>query len=124
MIGNVQCVVLDCSDALALAHFYQSLLGGTVNQPDPRWTLSADWATLHTDSGLILAFQRVDEYKPPCWPDLDRPQQIHLDIGVEDLGLAQQQVLSLGATLLDAGDSTRCWRVYGDLAGHPFCLVD
>jgi hypothetical protein len=31
VIANLQCVVLDCPDALGLAHFYQSLLGGTVN---------------------------------------------------------------------------------------------
>ncbi|MCX9189835.1 glyoxalase [Carbonactinospora thermoautotrophica] len=123
MIGNLQCVVLDCPAPLELAQFYQSLLGGTVNQPDPRWSLDDDWATLHTGSGLVLAFQRVDDYRPPQWPDPARPQQFHLDIGVENLDRAQRQVLALGATLLDAGDGTRGWRVYADPVGHPFCLV-
>jgi Glyoxalase-like domain len=31
--------------------------------------------------------------------------------------------LKLGATLLDAGDAKRSWRVFADPAGHPFCLV-
>jgi hypothetical protein len=47
MIGSVQCVVLDCPDVVELAAFYQSLLGGVVSQPDPRWSTGADFATLH-----------------------------------------------------------------------------
>lgn len=107
MIAKLQCVVLDCPDAVELARFYQSLLGGEVNRPDPRWELDDDWATLHTD-GLVLAFQRVENHRPPQWPDPARPQQFHLDLGV---------------ALLDAGDGDRSWRVFADPAGHPFCLV-
>ncbi|GAA0425239.1 glyoxalase [Acrocarpospora corrugata] len=120
MIGNLQCTVLDCSDALALARFYQSLLGGEVNRRDPRWMLSDTWATLHTDAGTVLAFQGVADYRPPNWPDPAHPQQFHLDIGVDDLDRAQAQVLHLGATLLD---SSQGWHIYADPAGHPFCLV-
>ncbi|WP_329424413.1 VOC family protein [Streptosporangium sp. NBC_01495] len=123
MIGNLQCVVLDCPDAPALARFYRSLLGGELNRPDPRWSLDDDWATLHTGSGLVLAFQGVREYRPPRWPDPARPQQFHLDIDVADLDRARRQVLQLGATLLDAGDGTRGWHIYADPAGHPFCLL-
>jgi hypothetical protein len=39
MIAKLQCVVLDCADVVGLSRFYQSLLGGVVNQPDPRWSL-------------------------------------------------------------------------------------
>jgi hypothetical protein len=123
VIANLQCVVLDCSDTLELARFYQSLLGGTVNQPDPRWSLDDGWSTVHTGSGLVLAFQRVEDHRPPQWPEPARPQQFHLDLGVQDLDQAQEHVLGLGATLLDAGDGKRSWRVYADPAGHPFCLV-
>lgn len=123
MIANLQCVVLDCADVFGLSGFYQALLGGVVNQSDPRWSLSDGWATLHTGSGLVLAFQRVEDYRPPQWPDPARPQQFHLDLGVKDLDEAQEQVLRLGATLLDDGDGKRSWRIYADPAGHPFCLV-
>ena len=123
MIANLQCVVLDCADVAELSGFYSSLLGGAVNQPDPRWSLNDGWATLHTGSGLVLAFQRVEDHQPPQWPDPARPQQFHLDLGVKDLDEAQEQVLNLGATLLDAGDGNRGWRIYADPAGHPFCLV-
>jgi catechol 2,3-dioxygenase-like lactoylglutathione lyase family enzyme len=122
VIAKLQCVVLDCPDAVELARFYQSLLGGEVNRPDPRWELDDDWATLHTD-GLVLAFQRVENHRPPQWPDPARPQQFHLDLGVDDLDRAQDQALAQGAALLDAGDGDRSWRVFADPAGHPFCLV-
>jgi catechol 2,3-dioxygenase-like lactoylglutathione lyase family enzyme len=123
VIASLQCVVLDCADVDELSGFYQSVLGGAVNQPDPRWSLNEGWATLHTGSGLVLAFQRVADYQPPRWPDPSRPQQFHLDLAVTDIDQAQEQVLRLGATLLDGGDGTRSWRVYADPAFHPFCLV-
>jgi predicted enzyme related to lactoylglutathione lyase len=123
VIGALQCVVLDCDDPLSLARFYQELLGGTVNKRDRRWALSDEWVTLHTPSGQVLAFQGVEDHRPPRWPEAAHPQQFHLDVGVEDLEVAHQQVLADGATLLDAGDGTRGWRVYADPAGHPFCLV-
>ncbi|MEU9991424.1 VOC family protein [Streptomyces sp. NPDC007971] len=123
MIADLQCVVLDCPDPGELAEFYQSLLGGTVNQPDRRWALSEDWATLHTASGLVLAFQRVTEYQAPLWPDPSRPQQCHLDFGVADLDRAQEEVLDQGARVLDDGADGRSWRIFADPAGHPFCLV-
>ncbi|MFJ9642003.1 VOC family protein [Streptomyces sp. NPDC004244] len=123
MIAELQCVVLDCPDPLALAGFYRSVLGGTVNRPDHRWSVDEDWATLHTPSGTVLAFQRVADHRPPRWPDPAHPQQFHLDFGVPDLDRAQEQVLAAGAALLDARTGTDDWRVYADPAGHPFCLV-
>ena len=121
MIGKLQCVVLDCSDVLELARFYQSLLGGAVNQPDPKWAVSDDFSTLHTGSGMVFAFQRVEDYRPPRWPDSTYPQQFHLDVDVPDLEQAQEQVLGFGATLLHV--DTRGWRIFADPAGHPFCLL-
>ncbi|MFF0885510.1 VOC family protein [Streptomyces sp. NPDC003456] len=123
MIAELQCVVLDCPEPMELARFYRSLLGGTVNRQDRRWSLGDDWATLHTPSGLALAFQGVADHRPPKWPDPSRPQQFHLDFGVTDLNHAEEQVLALGAVLLDGGSGTRSWRIYADPAGHPFCLV-
>ncbi|WP_030807749.1 VOC family protein [Streptomyces sp. NRRL S-337] len=123
MIADLQCVVLDCSDPSELAEFYQSLLGGAVNQQDRRWSLGDGWATLHTPSGLVLAFQQVADYRPPVWPEPSRPQQFHLDFGVPDLDQAQEEVLALGATVLDDGSGRRGWRIYADPAGHPFCLA-
>jgi hypothetical protein len=119
-LATFECVVLDCPDPGQLAAFYCSLIGGTVNQPDPRWALSNHWATLHTPTGQVLAFQAVDPYVPPRWPDAAHPQQFHPDFRVEALDQAQSRVLALGGQLLQ---SAQGWRVYSDPAGHPFCLV-
>jgi predicted enzyme related to lactoylglutathione lyase len=121
LIGKVQCVVVDCPNALELAHFYQILLGGMVNQPDPRWAVSEEFVTLHSGSGLIMAFQKIVDHQPPRWPEPGHPQQFHLDIDVADLDAAQQTVLEAGGKLLHA--DPRGWRVFADPAGHPFCLL-
>ncbi|WP_329066093.1 VOC family protein [Streptomyces sp. NBC_01429] len=123
MIAELQCVVLDCSDPMRLAEFYRSLLGGTVNQQDQRWSLDDAWATLHLPSGLVLAFQGAPDYQPPQWPNPERPQQFHLDFGVPNLDRAQEKVLAWGAVVLDDGHEGRSWRIYADPAGHPFCLL-
>ncbi|WP_149185089.1 VOC family protein [Streptomyces sp. TRM49041] len=123
MIGRLQCVVLDCPEPRRLARFYQGLLGGAVNRPDPRWSLDGDWATLHLDDGRVLAFQRVDPYRPPARPDPERPQQFHLDVGVADLERARAEAVALGAAVLDEGGQDRGWTVCADPYGHPFCLV-
>jgi hypothetical protein len=121
MIGTLQCVVLDCPDALGLARFYQALLGGVVNRADPRWAVSDGFSTLRTQSGLVLGFQRVTDFRAPQWPDSAHPQQFHLDVDVLDLDEAHRQVLESGATLLHI--DSRGWRVYTDPVGHPFCLL-
>ncbi|MFE5730066.1 VOC family protein [Streptomyces sp. NPDC056528] len=123
MIADFQCLVLDCPEPRALAEFYRAVLGGEVDRPDRRWSLDEDWSTLHTPGDLVLCFQGVPDHRPPTWPDPERPQQSHLDFGVPDLDTAHAQVLTHGATLLDAGEHGRSWRVYADPAGHPFCLV-
>lgn len=119
-LAALECVVLDCPDPGQLAAFYRFLLGGTVNRPDPRWAVGDHWATLHTPTGQVVAFQSVDPYVPPRWPDPAHPQQLHLDFHVEALDRAHSGVLALGGRLLE---SARGWRVYCDPAGHPFCLV-
>ncbi|MEU4442732.1 VOC family protein [Actinosynnema sp. NPDC050801] len=120
MVGVLQCVVLDCPEPEVLAEFYRGLLGGEVDRADRRWSLDENWSTLHTGS-IVLGFQRAVEYLAPEWPDPRKPQQFHLDVGVEDLGVAKAEVLRSGGTLLD--DSNDVWWVFADPAGHPFCLV-
>ncbi len=49
------------------------------------------------------------------------PQQLHLDVVVDDLDTAEEETLALGATKAEhqPGNS---FRVFLDPAGHPFCL--
>ncbi|WP_049559249.1 VOC family protein [Nonomuraea sp. SBT364] len=123
MIADLECVVLDCPDPAELAAFYQALLGGTVDRPDKRWSLDDDWSTLHTPSGLVLAFQRAADHRPPRWPDPAHPQQFHLDLRVADLDAAEEHVLARGAAKLAGDPAEPGWRVFADPAGHPFCLL-
>ncbi|NGN64273.1 VOC family protein, partial [Streptomyces sp. A7024] len=68
MIGELECIVLDCPDPHALAVFYSGLLGGEVNRPDPRWGPGEDFATLHPPAAPPLCFQRVADHRPPRCP--------------------------------------------------------
>ncbi|OZM70185.1 glyoxalase [Amycolatopsis antarctica] len=109
-------IVLDCPDPEALAGFYARLL----EWPVPA-TSDPDWVSLTNPlGGPLLEFQRVADYRPPGWPEPDRPQQFHLDLTVTDLPAAHERALTLGARLLD--DQPETFRVYADPAGHPFCL--
>ncbi|MFF9063733.1 VOC family protein [Streptomyces sp. NPDC014891] len=121
MIRKLQAIALDCEDHVRLAQFYADLLGGrVVADPD-----APDWIEVHGFEGTPLAFQRVDGYQPPEWPDQKRPQQVHLDFDVDDLDGEEKRAVALGATVLERADEIRPganWRVYADPAGHPFCL--
>ena len=71
-----------------------------------------------------LAVQFAPGHVPPNWPD-GTSQQIHLDLFVDDVRAAHDEVISLGARLLKTTDdieSTEGYQVYADPAGHPFCL--
>ncbi|MBT2501548.1 VOC family protein [Curtobacterium sp. ISL-83] len=118
MIGTLEGIVLDCSDTRALARFYAELVGGEIVQFDEDW---AEVVLPVAGHRPLLAFQRVDDYRAPEWPGQRVPQQVHLDVKVEDLDAGETAVLAIGATA--TGSETPTFRVYLDPAGHPFCLV-
>jgi hypothetical protein len=81
------------------------------------------WVVIGTRPGLReLAFQRVTDWVPPHWADPAYPQQLHLDIRVDDAEQAEKELLALGATRVP-GERETGFRVFTDLAGHPFCIV-
>lgn len=108
-------VVLDCPEPTVLAEFYGAVLGWAP-KPDP----DGGWAEI-TSGGQTIHFQRVADHQPPQWPGQDRPQQMHLDVQVDDLDEAEGAVLALGATKHEHQPGTT-FRVFLDPAGHPFCL--
>ena len=127
-------VVLDCTDARALAEFYRRLLGLVYRpgdeppadgEPDPRGT---DWLVLRGDDGRPqLAFQQVAHLPEATWPEGPYPQMLHLDLTVPtraDLEEQHARATDLGARLLldRTDDPEEPLRVYADPAGHPFCL--
>ena len=127
-------VVLDCTDARALAEFYRQLLGlhyrpgdepPAAGEPD---RAAADWLVLRGGrDGTQVAFQQVAELPEATWPEGPRPQMLHLDLTVPtvaDLDAAHERALALGARLLRdrSDDPDEPLRVYADPAGHPFCI--
>jgi catechol 2,3-dioxygenase-like lactoylglutathione lyase family enzyme len=125
MVVRLSLTALDCPDPMALAAFYSALTGwpldATAEELDALERVS--WLQLRSDGGPTLAFQRVEGYLPPQWPDGPVPQQLHLDFDVDDLDEAEAQVLALGARRAQVQPGDPDFRVYLDPAGHPFCLV-
>ncbi|NNC13514.1 VOC family protein [Planctomonas sp. JC2975] len=118
MIGTWDVLIVDCPDALSLARFYEELLPMQIVEEEPGWVMLASGP----DSRPLLAFQQVEgDYGQPQWPGQDVPQQMHIDVRVDDMDVAEQQVLALGAT--KTGSDHETFRVYLDPAGHPFCLI-
>jgi len=102
---------MDCPDPRGSAAFWSQLLGQPVTYD------SDDWVVVAADDRTSgLAFQLAPDHVPPRWPDPARPQQLHLDVMVDDLEVAAGEVLALGATRLEGP-------VFADPAGHPFCLI-
>jgi predicted enzyme related to lactoylglutathione lyase len=113
-IAQFPSIVLDCPDPGVLATFYGAMLDWKVEA-------SSDWADIRADYGQCISFQRVDDYTAPDWPGQGLPQQMHLDVNVEDLDAAEAAVVALGATKHEHQPGTS-FRVFLDPAGHPFCL--
>ena len=112
-----QVVVFDAPDLTAESSFWAGVLGGTVDAED-------DWHMVNVDGEPRIGVQLAPNHTPPDWPD-GTPQQIHLDLWVEDPAAAHELVTSLGARVLkeaEGGASPDDFQVYADPAGHPFCL--
>jgi catechol 2,3-dioxygenase-like lactoylglutathione lyase family enzyme len=112
-VGRLHHLIVDCPDPAASARFWSALLGDPITYDDADFVVvSADT----TSSGL--AFQRAPDLRSPTWPDPGVPQQMHLDVMVDDLATAAEAAVALGAVPLP-GD-----HVFADPAGHPFCLIN
>jgi glyoxalase superfamily protein len=113
-IARYPSFVIDCPDPGVLANFYGALLDWKVDA-------SGDWADIRADNGNCISFQPVADFRPPEWPGQEHPQQMHLDVIVDDLDAGEAAVLGLGATK-HAHQPGTTFRVFLDPAGHPFCL--
>jgi catechol 2,3-dioxygenase-like lactoylglutathione lyase family enzyme len=119
-------VVVDSADPEASSRFWQDLLGYErlyADVTDGR----AEWITIGRpdDPANRVSFQLAAEHAAPTWPDGPRPQQIHLDLEVSDLDNADRRARAIGARQLAdvVVHEDEAYRVYADLDGHPFCLV-
>ena len=110
--------IIDCPDPMALGAFYAQVTGRALKDDS-----DDSWAGIPYGE-VELAFQRVEEYRPPTWPENEHPKQYHLDFEVDEFEPEQLRVVALGATLQKnfIGASGYGWQVYTDPIGHPFCL--
>jgi hypothetical protein len=113
-IARYPSIVIDCPDPHVLATFYGTMLDWKIEP-------AADWVDIRADYGACISFQQVADYRAPQWPSQDVPQQMHIDVVVDDLDQAEAAVLELGATKHEHQPGTT-FRVFLDPAGHPFCL--
>ena len=82
--------VIDCPDARVLADFYGALLDWEAKG-------DAEWAEIRpADGSGCISFQQVAGFTAPQWPGQDVPQQMHLDVVVEDLDAAERPTADLG----------------------------
>ena len=114
---ELRAVTIDCANPAELADFYGRLLGVEVTHS------SEEFASVAVRTDLSVLFERVEGYKAPSWPSQDVPQQVHLDLGSDDLDAAEGRALALGASKPSEQPGGDRWRVLLDPQGHPFCLT-
>ncbi len=116
---NRQIIVFDAADLAVESSFWAEVLGGRVVAED-------DWHSVVDANGdWRIGIQLAPNHVPPEWPVGAQQQQVHLDLHVEDPESAHEEVIALGARLLQAADDLSAaegHQVYADPAGHPFCI--
>lgn len=110
--------MIDCKDARILAEFYSKLLSWEWTHPHAN-----GWAAITSPTGMIIAFQEIEDYVAPTWPSQKEKQgqMLHLDFFVDNLEDAVKQAIELGAKQADE-QYFKTSRTMFDPAGHPFCL--
>jgi predicted enzyme related to lactoylglutathione lyase len=118
MAITLAAVVLDAADLETESRFWQQLLGGSLEKKERHHIL-------RILGSPIFAIQLAPDHLPPEWP-AGQPQQIHLDLAVDDIEVAHRQAIGAGARVLTPSEDDVAaklgYRVYADPAGHPFCL--
>jgi hypothetical protein len=114
-VARLASISLDCADPAPLAEFWAALLESEIAARSDEF-----WA-LRIATGWLTAV-RVDDYRPPSWPDADVPKQMHLDLSAPDLDAAEARAVELGARKAAHQPMPDRFRVFLDPAGHPFCF--
>lgn len=114
MPAKVGYLAIDAIDPDGIAPFWCDLLGVHVD------TAIGDGEFLilsPTDDGLTIGFQRVPEMKAG-------KNRVHLDLVVDDLDAATEEVESLGGKWLEPGNTRELegfrWRCMADPEGNEF----
>ncbi|MFZ4720834.1 MAG: VOC family protein [Ilumatobacteraceae bacterium] len=113
MIGRLGEVVVDCHDPMALAEFWQRVLGGYLVRQ------SHEWVALEPPTGVTIGFQLVPEPKTV-------KNRVHLDVDVPDLAAAADAAVAIGATRVGdvVYDELGGFQVMQDPEGNEFCFIN
>ncbi|GAB3083002.1 VOC family protein [Micromonospora schwarzwaldensis] len=113
--ADLAMVNLDSSDPAAHAAFYGHALGWEISHSE------AEYAMI-TSGGTSIGFGLVPGYTPPAWPDRTGAKRYHLDLTVDDVTVAERDLLAAGATRPEHQPGGESWTVLLDPIGQPFCL--
>jgi hypothetical protein len=116
-VGSLASISIDCPDPDALAPFYCALLG-----LQEAFAIPDRGVICLAGAGPMLTLMRVNTYAAPSWPNGPQHQQMHIDVGVDDLESAVSAAIALGAVEAAHQPAPDQWRVLLDPVGHPFCL--
>jgi predicted enzyme related to lactoylglutathione lyase len=116
-VGSLDAVTIDCLDPQLLAAFWSAVFEAAVDEIDGDPVQYID--LLPAAGAPRLRFQRVPEAKSV-------KDRLHLDISVDDLGQAVDQLESIGAKRDPDGTFSEyayAWQVMHDPEGNEFCIV-
>lgn len=108
-------ISIDSSDPAAHAAFYAKALGWEITHSE------AEYAMIVKD-GPAIGFGLVPGYTPPAWPDESGDKRYHLDLYVDDVAVAEKDLVAAGATRPEFQPGGERWTVLLDPIGQPFCL--
>ncbi|MFJ9412825.1 VOC family protein [Streptomyces sp. NPDC101227] len=101
-------------DGKVLAEFYAAALGWQVAQT------FGDSAVMISDGTTGYVFYTARDYQAPNWPEDELA--FHLELSVDGVAVAEERLLSLGATKPAHQPGGERWTVLLDPSGQPFCI--
>ncbi|MEV4657395.1 VOC family protein [Micromonospora sp. NPDC049301] len=113
--ADLAMVSLDSSDPAAHAAFYHRALGWEITHSQ------AEYAMIN-GGGVSIGFGLVEGYRPPSWPDPAGGKRYHLDLYVDDVAVAEKDLVDAGASKPEFQPGGDRWVVLIDPIGQPFCI--
>ncbi|GGA64229.1 glyoxalase [Pseudoclavibacter endophyticus] len=107
-------MTFDADDVAAESAFWAAVFGGEIVRYGEYCEITAP------DGSRPVGVQHAPGLTPLDWPS--ESVRAHLDVVVDDIATAHQEVLDLGAVLLQRTPGGEPFNVYRSPAGHPFCL--
>jgi len=114
-VGRLGWVQVDSVDPVGLARFWSAVLGRPIGESygdPPRYVGLVPPAAEEP----VVSFHRVPEAKTG-------KNRLHLDLAVDDIDRASQQVVDLGGRRSPVDEFGFHWRVMTDPEGNEFCLI-